>query len=129
MSAVDMHNIIQPLSSADIINYHYHFYHNSKTNIIYIKIEGIAEACLYWYLDDTSVVYLCNLNVKSQHRKKGIGLQLQILREQIGKNLNASQACLWVKKGSWMYEWYKRRGYSDYSAHSKNGFIWMIKQL
>lgn len=107
----------------------WNFSQDSKTNTIFIALSGIGEACVYWYSDDTSTVYLCNLNVYPAHTKKGFGKELQTLREDIGRNLQAKHSCLWVQKNTWMHEWYKRRGYSDLKDHSTKGYIWMIKQL
>ena len=87
---------------------------------------GITATCK---LDDSSTVYLSNLVVYPQFRNKGIGEKLQVFREQIGKDINAKSAFLWVKKGTWMHEWYKRRGYSDLKNHEQIGFIWMTKPL
>jgi len=108
---------------------HFYFYQGTKIETLKIKAYGIAEASIYWYIDDISTVYLSNLIVNSNYRNKGIGEQLQIIREQIGKYLNANNSCLWVKKESWMHQWYKRRGYLDFKDYKQKEFVWMIKSI
>lgn len=88
-----------------------------------------ASACLYWYHDDPTTIYLANLNVDSEVRNKGVGTKLQEICEEIGMLLGAKYACLWVEKNAWMHEWYKRRGYTDYKDHEKENYIWMNKTL
>ena len=105
------------------------FSQDSEIETVTIKADGVAEASVYWYLDDTSTVYLSNLFVNPQLRNKGIGEKLQLIREQIGKDLNAKTSCLWVKKESWMFGWYLRRGYSELKTHARKGFVWMSKPL
>lgn len=105
------------------------FSQDSEIETVTIKADGVAEASVYWYIDDSSTVYLANLLVNPNYRNKGIGKQLQEIREQIGKDLNAKTSCLWVKKESWMFKWYQRRGYSELKTHSRKGFVWMTKPL
>lgn len=105
------------------------FCQDSEIEILTIKADGVAEASVYWYLDDSSTIYLSNLLVNNDYRNKGIGKQLQEIREQIGKDLNANTSCLWVKNGTWIHEWYQRRGYSDLKNHKQTGFVWMTKPL
>lgn len=78
------------------------FSQDSEIETVTIKADGVAEASVYWYLDDNSTVYLSNLVVNLQFRNKGIGEKLQVIREQIGKDLNANTSCLWVKNDTWM---------------------------
>lgn len=105
------------------------FSHDSEMETLIIKADGVAEASVYWYIDDSSTVYLANLLVNPNYRNKGIGKQLQEIREQIGKDLNANTSCLWVKNGTWMHQWYERRGYSNLKDHEQKGFVWMSKPL
>ena len=105
------------------------FHQDSEIETLTIKADSIAEASVYWYIDDSSTIYLSNLLVNPYYRNKGIGRQLQEIREQIGKDLNAKTSCLWVKKESWMFGWYLRRGYSELKTHARKGFVWMTKPL
>ena len=105
------------------------FSQDSEIETLTIKADGVAEATVYWYLDDNSTVYLSNLVVNPQFRNKGIGEKLQVIREKIGTDLNANTSCLWVKNDTWMHEWYKRRGYSELKTHTRKGFVWMSKPL
>ena len=90
--------------------------------------QGKAFARLYWYDDDDKIVYLDMLSVDQEERGKGLGTKLQEIRENIGRELGAIEACLWVKKNTWMYRWYKRRSYLDWKDHeTENNSIWMKK--
>ena len=106
------------------------YYHRDlEIETLTIKDVGVAEASVYRYLDDNSIIYLSNLKVYPQFRNQGIGEKLQVIRERIGKDINAKYACLWVKKGTWMYEWYQMRGYSKLKTHERKDFVWMHKSL
>ncbi len=120
---------IQPLLVLCGVTARFYFSQDSDIELLTIKADGVAEASVYWYLDDSSTIYLCNLVVYPQFRNKGIGEKLQVIREQIGKDLNANTSCLWVKKESWMFQWYQRRGYSELKPHARKGFVWMTKPL
>ena len=120
---------IQPLLVLCGVTARFYFFQDSKIETLTIKADGVAEACVFWYLDDSSTVYLSNLLVNPDYRNNGIGKQLQEIREQIGRDLNANTSCLWVKKESWMFDWYQRRGYSELKTHARKGFVWMSKSL
>ncbi len=98
---------------------------------LYVMEEnGNAYARAYWFKDDKTTIYLDSLSVNSDSRNKGIGLKLQEYREQYGISNGYITSCLWVKKGTWMHEWYKRRGYIDYIDHKNEiDCIWMKKKL
>lgn len=108
-----------------------HFTSESWGDAILIMEEnGNAFARLYWYSDDNTTVYLDRLSVDVKVRKKGYGTELQKLREDIGILLGAKFSCLWVRKDTWMYEWYLRRGYEDWILHEQEkDSIWMRKKL
>lgn len=120
---------MQPLLVLCGVTARFLFSKDSEIETLTIKADSVAEASVFWYLDDSSTVYLSNLVVYPQFRNKGIGKQLQEIREQIGKDLNANTSCLWVKKESWMFKWYQRRGYSEIKTHERKGFVWMTKPL
>ena len=120
---------IQPLLVLCGVTARFYFSQDLGIETLTIKADGVAQASVYWYVDDSSTVYLANLLINPNYRNKGIGKQLQEIREQIGKDLNAKTSCLWVKKESWMFKWYQRRGYSELKPHARKGFIWMTKPL
>ena len=95
-----------------------------------MTINGTAYCRIYWFRDDNTTVYLSELNVSDIERECGVGLTLQVLREQIGIIMGANKSCLWVDKTKWMYEWYKRRGYIEYTDHkTEKNAVWMKKDL
>lgn len=112
------------------MNFNKHFIHDEDKDILLIATEDwTASACLHQYHDDKTIVYLSNLYVDSKLRKQGIGTKLQEFREEMGRELGAKMACLWVKKDSYMYEWYKRRDYIYLQDHENEGYVWMVKKL
>jgi GNAT superfamily N-acetyltransferase len=98
-------------------------------SVLIMEKRGRAFGRIYWYHDDSTTVYLDCLSVDEKMRKKGIGTNLQEIREQIGLYLNATTSCLWVKRDTWMYKWYKRRGYEYWIDYNEENAIWMRKSL
>lgn len=109
----------------------FHLRNDSWGTTIYImEMRGRAYARVYWMYDEIKVIYLEGLSVNESIRRKGIGKLLQEIREDIGRIIGANTAYLWVKKDSWMHEWYIRRGYVDYKNYiDDSDSIWMKKLL
>lgn len=106
-----------------------HYSNNSwGDEVLIMEKSGLAFARAYWFNDDEKSIYLNWLSVSESARKQGIGTELQIIREEIGRKIGASCAYLQVEKDTWMHNWYKRRGYKDYKRDD-NGLIWMKKSL
>lgn len=115
-----------------VINDKYIF-HNSEDDegyyVIIMERTGLAVARVYQYKDDLSSIYLDSLSVNNVIRNHGIGTELQEIREKIGILSGATRSFLAVKIDSWMHEWYKRRGYTNYQKHNDPQLIWMYKIL
>jgi N-acetylglutamate synthase-like GNAT family acetyltransferase len=104
--------------------------HSWGKSILIMEENGNAFARVYWYFDDNLSVCLDWLSVSENSRRNGIGTKLQEIREKLGTELGATTSYLWVEKGTWMHEWYKRRGYEDYKDNEKEkNAIWMQKSL
>jgi len=103
--------------------------HQEKTDwgvsIHMIEESGNAYARTYWYDDDETVVFLEGLHVNKEFRRNGIASQLLDLHIQIARDNHASSQ-LKVKEGTWVYEWYKRKGYKDFVKCKESNDIWMI---
>jgi ribosomal protein S18 acetylase RimI-like enzyme len=103
------------------------------TLIHVMERTGKAFGRVYQYDNEPTVAYLDSLSVDEKSRRQGLGTKLQEIRERIGVRLGATESFLWVKKDSWMHDWYKRRGYIDYSEkesqEGEGNFIWMRKLL
>lgn len=70
------------------------------------------------------------LSVDESERKCGLGTELQIIREDIGRYLGATTSCLFVTKNTWMHEWYNRRGYKNWKNYKGDKTtIWLRKTL
>ena len=103
---------------------------NLEDSILIMEESGKAFCRVYKFNDDPTTIYLDWLSVDPEMRNKGLGTTLQEIRESIGKHLGYTKACLWVEIGSWMHEWYKRRGYQDWIKHkSESNAIWMRKSI
>ena len=109
----------------------YHCDRESWGKEIYIMEQrGKAFGRIYWNNDDKTTAYLAGLSVEMSSRKQGIGTELQELRESMAMGSGATITCLWVEKGTWMHEWYKRRGYKDCEDYEGlENHIWMRKDL
>lgn len=98
-------------------------------SILIMEKKGRSFGRIYWYNNDQSSVYLDMLSVDKDIRRQGIGTKMQKIREKIGIQYGAEYCYLWVKKNTWMHEWYKRRGYKDWKKYKKENAIWMKKSL
>lgn len=125
---IDINSIINKYDGKYIA--HYITIKSDVQSIIIMEHTGIAFAKVYWYDDDQITVYLSSLSVNLECRQQGIGLELQLIREEIGRLLKAEYSCLCVDKDSWMKEWYERRGYQFIKEDDdENQFIWLRKKL
>ncbi|MGV8135900.1 MAG: GNAT family N-acetyltransferase [Mangrovibacterium sp.] len=127
-----MDNALQQALTMFIAYHNFIAHFSSETwgsSILIMEKSGNAFARVYWYYDDTDTIYLDMLSVSEKCRKQGVGTKLQEVREKIGVDLGAKTACLLVKKLSWMYYWYQRRGYFDFKDHEDKEWIWMKKPL
>lgn len=99
-------------------------------SILIMEKHGKAFGRLYWFDDDKTTVYLDWLSVDEDSRRKGLGTALQEMREEIGKNMGATSSCLWVRRDTWMHDWYLRRGYKDGQEYTgEENATWMNKTL
>lgn len=123
-------NIVSVLK--DVNNrYITHFVTDSYVDsLLIMEQHGKSFGRLYWYGDDNTTVYLDRLSVDINSRRQGLGTELQIIRENLGIKMGAELACLFVQKNTWMYDWYKRRGYEYYIDYeNENNTVWMKKIL
>ncbi len=91
--------------------------------------NGHAYSRGYYFHDDKKVFYLDSLTVDVNHRRKGLGLQMQLIRENIAREMGYKYTMLWVSKKTWMRKWYERRGYKYHSQHDKYNAVWLKKKL
>lgn len=84
----------------------------------------------YYYCNYCPFMYLDMLSVDNSHRNMGLGQALLDDAEQIAYNYNVSEIRLFVKKDSWMHDWYERNGYVDNHLHDyEPDCIWMYKKI
>ena len=118
-------NIISDLQSKYVIHESNHEDYKS-IRIMCKDGSSFARACIYH--NDPSCICLSDLYVQDDFRNKGEGKYLQEVRENIGISLGCDTALLSVKKNSWMFEWYERRGYEYYMDDIDN-YLFMTKKL
>ena len=113
------------------VYFSFHYMSNEELDSIYImEKQGDAFLHIYQFHDDPSIIYLESLSVSEHMRRKKRGRKLLRIGEQIGKLVSATSICLWVKKDTWMHDWYIRFGYVDWVEHSaEKNAIWMKKSL
>ena len=99
--------------------------HDWGISMLYMEESGKAFARTYWYFDDKSTIYFDWLNVIETARGNGIATELLSIHIKTADGLKA-ESCLSVKKGTWMHEWYKRKGYKDFKDNeTESNTIWM----
>lgn len=97
-------------------------------SVLIMEKKGRAFCRTYWYADDNSTVYFDWLSVDKDAQKRGLATKLLNAHiKTAGENGVAS--CLWVKKGTWVHEWYKRKGYVSFKDNENevNG-VWLRKK-
>ena len=95
-----------------------------------VESDGQGSIRLYQYNDDLSTVYVCDLHVSEFERRKGVGMALLKNSENYGRAIGAAKIRLWVKKDSWMHNWYLRLGYSFLDDNADlPGNVWLEKEL
>ena len=102
---------------------------NKDWEIVVMERKGVAFCRIAWDDDDPDTVYIDSLSVDKDMRQRGIARHILTMLETVGCLLGAKQCRLSVIVNSWIYDWYKRRGYVDYSDHDDNRFIWMQKEI
>lgn len=98
--------------------------------IHFMEKNGKAYAKCYYYVDKPKSFCLSDLNVDEDSRRKGYGLKLQLIREELALELGYKYTYLFVEKKSWMKKWYERRGYKYYSKYREDKkMVWMRKKI
>ena len=96
-------------------------------SVLVMEKTGKAFGRIYRYNDERTTFYLEGLSVDANARGKGMGNLLLKTLEEEGRRRGAKTFCLWVKKDTWMYKWYQRRGYSFLLNHEEEDFVYMSK--
>lgn len=94
-------------------------------SVLVMEKSGKAFARTYWFNDDTGTIYFDWLSVDESERGNGIATELLNAHIEVAKKFEI-ETMLWVKKDTWMHEWYNRKGYKDYKDYEKeSNAIWM----
>ena len=93
--------------------------------VLVMERYGKAFCRTYWYSDDKGTIYFDWLSVEKSERRCGIATELLNAHIEVAKKFKV-ESLLWVKKDTWMHEWYKRKGYEDYKDYENaSNAIWM----
>jgi GNAT superfamily N-acetyltransferase len=118
---------------AEIIDDRFIFHTTKEKWGFEVLIMGTYGQCFaraYWYNEDKESFYLNWLSVSPEDRKKGLGTELQIIREKIAKLVGAKFTYLQVEQNSWMHNWYERRGYlTEDNPPNEDNLVWMRKEI
>jgi len=94
-------------------------------SVLVMEKSGKAFARTYWFNDDTDTIYFDWLSVDESERGNGIATELLNAHIGIAKKFEV-ETMLWVKRDTWVHEWYNRKGYQDYKDYEKeSNAIWM----
>lgn len=114
-------------------NYAYisHFKENEiGTQLYFIEEGGRAMVRLYEYYEEPDIIFIDSLSTEKNFRNLGLATELLDICEYIASCQNANKTVLWVKKDSWMHDWYKRRGYIDTADCTiEENSIWMEREV
>lgn len=105
-------------------------YHYQSTDwgeeIVMMKDDGLAMCKVYVFSERENEIYVEGLSVDPQIRKSGIGTNLIKTCHLIAEESNRENIYLFALRGSWMYMWYAKMGYTFHSAnHNMPGYDWL----
>jgi len=95
-----------------------------------IERGGLAICSAYIFNDNDEALYIEGLSVNECIRKRKMGTILLDMYEILAIEMKRRYILLFVQKGSWVEEWYLRRGFVYHSDYiDMPGHIWMQKQI
>lgn len=98
--------------------------------IMLMEEHGHAFVRLYWYNGDEKDLYIECLSVDLMQRRKGFATEILKVAEQTAETLGARCISLSVKKDTWTYEWYIRKGFNWFAWDRKTkNTVWLRKTL
>ncbi len=108
-----------------------HRYEDEKEcRFYFMERRGFGFGVVVSFKDDPSYVVLQELSVHPEFRNNGLGDFIQETRIGMFKDSEVEEVYLWVKKDSWMREWYERKGFIYHSDHQKiTDSVWMHKSI
>ena len=98
--------------------------------IILMKNDGRAICRAYVFSERENELFIEGLSVDRFIRKCGWGTKLIHICHLIAKCSNRESVYLFALRGSWMYMWYVRMGYTFHSANNDmSGYDWLKIEL
>lgn len=91
--------------------------------------SGRCGCSLYYYTSEPDKIYIANVKVEPEYRRKGLATKmLDAVFTYIKVMQQFSMIYLWVEDSSWMEQWYYKLGFKFlYRADSK--YIWLYFPL
>lgn len=100
------------------------------TFLNYTDTNGDYNFSLFRYDESKGQVYLSEIYVKKDKRRKGLGNKILNEAEKQAKLLGTNHILLLVLNDSWKHGWYNRCGYIDHVHDFEDmQFIWLKKDL
>ena len=114
-----------------MVNIHHFIIHTSEEDwggsILVMEKNGKAFCRTYWFNDDNSTIYFDWLSVDNDVRRNGIATEMFNIHIEFAYKYDLI-SCLWVKKETWIHDWYERKGYVDFKDHeNESNAVWMKK--
>lgn len=100
---------------------------DGETKIHIMAEDGRSYAELNYYDQEQHNMWFCDLNVEKYCRKQGRGNDILKYSMKLAKKLGCKYLYLSAKKGSFMFDWYSRVGFTSYTEN--DGYIQMYKKL
>ena len=98
--------------------------------IMLMEEHGHAFARLYWYNGAGEGLYVECLSVEEPQRKKGFATEILKAIDQMAGTLGVRCISLSVKKDTWVYDWYIRKGFNWLTWDCENqNTVWLRKTL
>ena len=101
-------------------------YHHKEDGTL-IMTEGGEGVCSVTLDAIRSCAMIYRLSVEKKHRRNGYGHRLLNEAKNEARRLGANVVSLAAKKGSFMLDWYQRRGYKPVFSDSE--FVTFYKEL
>lgn len=112
------------------IVYHKCVFDDNAVYYHFMEVNGKCYSRAYTFQNDKGAIYLSDLSVSEGYRNNGLGLEMQLKREDLGRELGCKYSYLFVRKGSWMRKWYDRRGYKYFcKKEDDKTSVWLRKKL
>lgn len=100
-------------------------------HILYFDAKQ-GRFALYWYDDDSTKIYLSNVDIWKKWQGLGLGNMLLARAVEEARKLSVQHGfnslVLNCKKDSFVHAWYQRNGFEDFKPKDED-YVWMKRDL